>query len=630
MADDDIPEMPTVHVEGGPIDGHSMPLSQGTSLIVGSGRLAHLRLDHPQIELAHIKITWDDIGIAMTDNGSRYGTWVNGEKVETAGLIDGDVITFAPADADPPAPRVRVRIPKGSVPEPPPLPPEPAGEAAGSAAAASRAPATPRGPRPRRARRRRALDISLPEPRILGLGAGGLVVLLGLGWLAARLISGSDAPSLSAVQPVQAEAGQKVTVTGSGFAPDAAANTVWFGDRSAPAESVAGETLQTTVPPGVPAGSVAVTVETAGGRSGAVSLQVVPTLAATELDPAGALPGDPVVLQGQGFDGEGATVSVGGVPAKVLGATATTLRFEMPAIEAAPGTFQPVVATVSGRPTNPLQIALGRLPLVVSLNPPEARTGDRVRIEGVGFPEEPAAAQVTFDGVRALVVSCAPREMTVVAPLVPGTTPQTVTSVVVRSGDKASSGDVRYPIVRIASGTYVARFFAGAGEPGTADSASLASALGPVLLLGGKQAPARAVQAARALNDLLARPREHALVFAAQDKPEAGIGVEGAPALLLETTAADAAVYAAARGAPPTTAALARWWAALLTDYVAIVSGPEAPAAVAAIDARSGATFAELRRALPWQYRSGVANERVAALPEPVRARMREVMLAVP
>ena len=55
----------------------------------------------------------------MVDNGSRKGTWVNGEPVETAGLIDGDVITFVPPDyKGPAAPKVKLRIPKGSVPDP--------------------------------------------------------------------------------------------------------------------------------------------------------------------------------------------------------------------------------------------------------------------------------------------------------------------------------------------------------------------------------------------------------------------------------------------------------------------------------------------------------------------------------
>ena len=127
---DGMPEQPSVVVVGGNLDGYDVKLTPGLTMIVGSGRLANLRLDHPEIELAHIKIIWDDLGISMIDNGSRKGTWVNGEPVETTGLLDGDVIEFvAPGSkVTPPPPKVRLKIPKGSVPDPPPLPPPPPGE----------------------------------------------------------------------------------------------------------------------------------------------------------------------------------------------------------------------------------------------------------------------------------------------------------------------------------------------------------------------------------------------------------------------------------------------------------------------------------------------------------------------
>ena len=97
---DEVPEQPSVLVVGGMIDGHHVVLTPGLSLIVGSGRLANLRLDHPDIELAHIKIRWDELGISLVDNGSRRGTWVNGEPVESAQLLDGDVITFVAPDEE--------------------------------------------------------------------------------------------------------------------------------------------------------------------------------------------------------------------------------------------------------------------------------------------------------------------------------------------------------------------------------------------------------------------------------------------------------------------------------------------------------------------------------------------------
>ena len=637
MADETL-EMPAVIVEGGPIDGHSMPLAPGTSLIVGSGRLAHLRLDHPMIELAHVKVAWDDLGIAMVDNGSRHGTWVNGEKVESAALLDGDVITFTPPDTQPPAPRVRLRIPKGSVPDPPPPPPEAEATAAPGAAGPARV-AGRTAARPRHARRARsAFAFDMPEPRTLAFVGGGLALVVVLGWLGARLLSGGGVPSLSTVQPARCEAGSSITLIGSGFGTNAAEHKVWFGERSVAADSVGGGTLHVSVPAGVGPGQVPIVVENPAGRSNAVTLVVLPPVQAAALEPAGAVPGDSVLLRGGGFEGDEVSVAVGGVPARVLEAGPEGLRFEMPAVEGARGSMHDVVATVGGRAADPLRIALGRLPLVLSFDPPRASAGGLVRLQGLGFPEDAGTVSVTFDARSALVVSSSGRELVVVAPPPVGSAAETQARVEVRVGERASADDLRYPLVRLTVGTYVLRFFAAAGEGSAPATATVATEIAPVLMLGGRtqaEVASRAVRAAAALNEQLDRRRSGALVLAAQAEPEAGVAVEGASAVLVATTAADAGAYLAprglpSRGAPPTRAELAAWWAAVLNDYLAVCTGPDRPAAVAGLDPGSGAAFAELRRALPWRYRAGVSNEDVAGLSESLRARLREAAMKVP
>ena len=119
-------------------------------MIIGSGRLANMRLDHPEIELAHVKVTWDDNGISMIDNGSRKGTWVNGEPVETTALLDGDVIEFVePGSQGRPPRRSRSASRRARCPSRPRRRPRPRG-AGGTF--------RPRRRRPRPARRRRARE----------------------------------------------------------------------------------------------------------------------------------------------------------------------------------------------------------------------------------------------------------------------------------------------------------------------------------------------------------------------------------------------------------------------------------------------------------------------------------------
>jgi hypothetical protein len=634
---DDTPQMPSLTVKGGPIDGYEMKISQGTTVIIGSGRLAHMRLDHPDIELAHVKVAWDDIGISMVDNGSRKGTWVNGEPVETAALLDGDVIEFVGPDSKSTPPKVKVRIPKGSVPEPPPLPP-PTPEELAARRAPEAAPARAAGAKARGPSRRRRKGPRLPDLRLVGVAAGALVLLAGGGWLTKRIFF--TAPQVDSVQPGQGEPGQAVTLTGKRFRRSAENNVVWFGQRSVTPTSVSGDTLQAQVPPGTPAGTVPLTVDTGRGRSRPVSFVVLAALRAVSLDPLGARPGDEVVLAGSGL-AEGVAVTVGGMAAKVVSAEAGALRFVMPEIQGTPGSLHEVVASVGERRTKPLSIYLGRVPLVVSFEPARGVTGDLVRIRGAGFAATADGNDVTFDGVPALVVAASPTEMAVVVP--PGRRPQpeTLAPVVVQAGGKASSEGAAFPLQRLVEGAWVPRFFAGAvGEGGVKGQATVGTEIAPVLLLSWKDASRsvgeRALRVATALNAAVDRARVgRPATFEAREQPAIGVALVGAPDLLLRVTPQDAAAYETppglpVRGAPPTPIALARHWAALLTDTVVVGTSGGRPAAAAALEPAAGAAFAQLRAALPWQYGSGIASSRVVALSSDLKRRLRDAAFRVP
>ena len=634
MPDPD-PNMPALVVEGGTLDGFTMNIAEGTTVVVGSGRLANLRIDHPDIELAHVKVTWDALGIAMRDNGSRHGTWVDNEQVESAALLDGDVISFTAPGSPSSAPRVRVQIPEGTVAAPPPPPPEAEDVSPEGAAVAppARAPEK-RKPVPRR-KGTKGGGVQIPGGRIALVAVG--VVLLGLvGWGVSRVLIGS-APELSGVSPARAEVGATVTLTGSGFAPDAAGNTVRFGTRSAPAQAVAGGAVLVKVP-ALGAGVVPVTVETSGGRSKPVSLEVLVAVEAGSLDPAGALPGDEVTLRGKGLDGQSVSLTVGGAEAVVVATEPTSVRFTMPALEAAPGSEHPVVVTVDGRSPPPVNVVFGRLPLVTSFDPARAVAGDRVRIRGLGFPDDPARTVVTFDDVPALVLSASAKEIEVVAPLPPLAQRETLARVLVQAGGRTSSASA-FPLLRLTSGSYVLRFFAARDRDATGP-AFVDTEIGPVLMLTWKaSAPSaahRALEVAEALNAAVQRPRrDDRPVFEARDEPSIGVGLAGAAGIVVPASPQDAAAYQSPpglpnRGGPPTPLALARWWAALLNDYVVVATSPGQPSHVGALSPSGGAAMARLRTVLPWQYRSRVANARVAGMPGDLRRRLRDAVLQVP
>jgi len=634
---DDIPEFPTLNVKGGAIDGYEMKLSPGMTVIIGSGRLAQMRLDHPDIELAHVKVAWDDQGIQMIDNGSRKGTWVNGEPVETVSLLDGDVIEFVAPGSKSTPPKVKIRIPKGAVPEPPPLPPPTPGELAARPAPAA-APARAASGKGRGPARRRGKGPRLPDLRVVALAAGALVLLAGGSWLTKRLFF--TAPQVDSVAPAAAEPGQTVTVTGKRFDSDAEDNVVWFGDRSVTAASVSGGTLQVTVPHLYRGGAILLVVETGAGRSRSVSFVALLPLQATSLDPAGALPGDEVILAGAGFV-EGVTVAVGGAAARVVSTEAGAVRFEMPSVAGAPGSRHDVVASIGERRTKPLPLYLGRVPLLVSFEPARGVAGDLVRIRGAGFAATADGNVVTFDGVPALVVAASPTEMAVVLP--PPVRPQTETlaQVVVHAGGKASADGASFPLQRLVEGTWVPRFLAGAVvEGGATGQAAVGTEIAPVLLLSGKHESrsvgVRALRVAAALNAAVDRTRVgQSARFEAREQPAPGVALADAPDLIVQVTPQDAAAYETppglpGRGAPPTPMALARHWAALLNDTMVIGTSGGQPAAAAGITPAAGAAFAQLRAALPWQYGSGVSSARVVALSAELKRRLREAALRVP
>ena len=84
-------------------------------------------------------------------------------------------------------------------------------------------------------------------------------------------------PTLTALLPAKAPAGSSVTIVGTGFDPTAANHVVLFGNAPAQVLSAnpAGTQLIVVVPPGLPPGSVLVTVSVQGQTSGGLTFTVI-------------------------------------------------------------------------------------------------------------------------------------------------------------------------------------------------------------------------------------------------------------------------------------------------------------------------------------------------------------------
>jgi hypothetical protein len=653
------------------------------SILVGSGRLAHFRVgtEEAGVNLAHVKVTWDESGISVTDNGSYSGTFINGEQVETAVLLDGDRITFQPPGGKLQPPEVLVRIPAGSVmvtplPPPPEAAPTPGKPAPATGKPASAARPTPSGRGGPRSGRTLTLpflgeitlpDIQLPEislpslpqkaperapkgaprgrggrrasrasPVLIGGIVGGLVALVVAYLVVQRFFFA--APIVTSVNPASADTGATVTVSGRRFDPEPTRNTVWFGDKSTP--PVTGtETLLSVRVPEAPAGggSVTVQVQTDRGRSKGVPFTIRTVLGIGALDPEAALPGDEVTIKGQGFAEGPAAVTVAGRTAQILETQRTSLRFKMPAIPLEPGTWMPVLVRVGSQTAKPMELLMGRLPVVLQCSPPRGSAGDRVVVKGRGFSAESAGNSVTFSGTPALVLQATAQELEVLVPPARGGEVEEASPVVVRAGGKESSNRATFTIVRPAGGAYVFRFFAAPATETGSRMVYVASEPGPALLLSSPEsapsAASRAIKVAAALNGAFDQARNgQPVAFEARRDPFPGVGLSGSSELIVQATPDDAAAHAAPPGFPPrgvpSLPALVEHWAAVLNDTLAIFVLNEKPARVLALSPK-GRAFLELRSAVGWRAGTGIPTDRIASLSPDIWKRVREASLVV-
>lgn len=69
-------------------------LPPGAPLVVGRAVECHVTLSDPTISRRHAELRADDAGVDVRDLGSRNGTFRNGQRVDTARLQAGDVVTF--------------------------------------------------------------------------------------------------------------------------------------------------------------------------------------------------------------------------------------------------------------------------------------------------------------------------------------------------------------------------------------------------------------------------------------------------------------------------------------------------------------------------------------------------------
>lgn len=476
----------------------------------------------------------------------------------------------------------------------------------------------------------------VPVGRLAGLGVAAVAVV-GLGvFLARGYLSGAR---LEGIEPTRARVGQTVTLTGQRFAPQPEANVVLFGDKPGRVVQASETRLQVEVPDVATGGKdtrVRVRVRGRGSESKPLEIAVYqgPTIHGISTDVA--LPGDEVTLAGTGW-GLGVQVRFGTVPAEILQSSDSELKVRVPPLPGGPGTAAPVVVSVGAAESNPLPFFVGRLPLVLGVEPKAAAPGDVVTVAGRGFRRGSGHNDVQIAGARALVVSAIDTELKVEVPRLAGEGDRPLE---VRVAGSETVGQSTLAVSALADPVEL-HFFA---EPFDAapgrDHAVLATGLGPAFVVaaaGGRSAAERAVEAQRRLNDgagsLKATRGLNLEVRNLETAP--ALAVVGRPELLLEVTEQDAAAYnedwtrLRGRGGPVTRARLARWWEALGRDLVLMLVRGETPQYAAAL-APEGRALGELFQLAQKGGGFGVPRKVVAEAKPGLREALRLLAFRVP
>jgi hypothetical protein len=555
------------------------------------------------------------------------------------------VAAAAPAP-EPPAP------PMAAAPPPPPAarpaPPAPPVEPAPAAPPAVRArhapsaePASPRSmaPSPRPSARK-----SGGSKRLLLL-AGGAVVALGIAGLIAMQLLG--APRVDSVEPTRVRGGDTLVVLGRNFSSDAAGVVVRFeGQREGRILRASATRLEVEVP-AIPAAAgrvnrVPVVVSVRGRESKPVEIAVYQAPRIHGIAPTVAQAGDEVTLAGTDW-GAGATVQFGGTPAPIIELSPTSIRVRVPATNQPDGTRLPVVVSMGGDPSNELPFFLGRLPLLLSVEPKTVRPGDPLVIKGMGFAAQPSANDLRVGGVRAVVVKASDGEILALVPRTPADGPNAVELRVPASDRTGQSTLTVAPPADPVEFHFVVEHPSSVGinDPENGhDHVVLSTGLGPAFLISaadGVSAAERAAEAQRRLNEaavaLKAALTTDLEVRGLDGQPS--IGLVGKQEPLLVVTADDAAAYdedwarGKGKGEDVSSARLAIWWNAVARDLVLMLVRGEKPRYAAAL-APEGRTLGTLSDAARRTGQFGVPREAVTSAPPALRQALRGLAFRVP
>lgn len=462
-----------------------------------------------------------------------------------------------------------------------------------------------------------------------------VLVVLGSGYFAVgSLMQGP--PVVLSVLPPRVEGGQTVTVAGSSFGSDAGAVTVRVGESPGKIVSASDTQIAVQVPEIEPENGAAefkVSVETRKGRSNPLPLTVTAPPRIAGLQPDVAMPGDEVVASGKHLKGKPLALSVDGQDAEVLEATGDRLRFRVPALSVVPGRAAAILARVGREQSKPVNLYLGRLPLLIEAQPSRAGAGERVTLRGRGFTPRPEANEVRFGAERALVLSASESELVVSAPGAGVIATQIEAPIYVENAS-GRSNPAPFLLQRMSAGVFLPRYYA-APAPERPELVFVSTDIGPVLVLAGRGdaagLAARAVAIAASLNGLVDEALKKPVTLEARDNALAVAGGAVLASVGPEDVAAYESLDPAAKGRRASARNVARLWAALIQEQLDLFARRQRPGRLLEVTPRGRAMMHIYSEALRRSGAgAGVPLSVVNPLPSGLARDLREMALLLP
>ncbi|MGV3505437.1 MAG: DUF7619 domain-containing protein [Adhaeribacter sp.] len=221
-------------------------------------------------------------------------------------------------------------------------------------------------------------------------------------------------PSLTSFLPLQSQAGRVVTLSGSRFSADRAGNKVFFNNTPAEVLQASDTSLVVLVPEGAFSGKITITTADGSTRSPADFVVYQPPTI-TALSALEGMPGSTLMITGSHFSPLPMqdTVSFNGVAARVLEATETTLKVEVPA-GARLGRVG--LKTLGGATESQQDYRVWYPPVISSFSPEKGRVGTPVTVLGSNFAAEAGRNVLQFGNMAAAVLEASETRLVVQVP----------------------------------------------------------------------------------------------------------------------------------------------------------------------------------------------------------------------